>query len=273
MDTTTTTMAAAADPAKANALINQALAGDADETKAVVKVKSPMDTLVTLPGGFIANGEVIKTVEVRELTGKDEEIISKATSVGRILNTILTRGTVKIGEELATEAMLNSMLAGDREAVLLGIHKVTFGNPVELTGYCGGCSEVKEVSVNFDEDIEMKFLEDPLANRVFKVQGRKDEYTVALPDGSVQKELQNNFDKTNAELSSLLLQGCVIEINGQVVYSKAQVQSMGLADRRKVSIEIAERNPGPIFKDVTTECPECGGEVVVPLNLGSLFQF
>lgn len=273
MDTTTTTMSAGANPAAANALITKALATEEPTEKAVVSIKAPGDNLVTLPGGFIADGEVIKTVEVRELNGKDEEAIAKANSVGRILNTILVRGTVKIGVENATEVMLNSMLAGDREAILLGIHKVTFGNPVELNGYCRGCDATKQVLVNLDTDIEMKTLEDPFADRVFKVQGRKDEYTVVLPNGTIQKELQNNFDKTGAELSSMLLQSCVTEINGQMVYSKAQVQNMSLLDRRKVSEEIAKRNPGPVFKEVTTECPECGGLVVVPLNLGSLFQF
>jgi len=266
-------MDAGANPALANDLINQALASVEKNEEVAPEIKAPIDTLVTLPGGFISDGEVIKTVEVRELTGRDEEALSKATTIGRLLNTVLTRGVVKIGELPATEELLNTMLAGDREAAMLGIHQVTFGNPVELNGYCSGCDERKGVLIDLLKDLEMKTLEDSIADRVFKVQGRKDEYTVTLPNGLVQKELQANLEKTVSELSSILLQGTVTEINGTVVYSKNSIQNMGVVDRRTISEEIAKRNPGPVFKDVTVECPDCSGEVVVPINLGSLFQF
>lgn len=271
---TTETLSAAADPGLATQLIEKALNDTDQKEQEAVKVKLPSDTLVDLPGGYInANGEVIRSVEVRELTGKDEEIISKSTTIGRLLSTVLSRGTVKVGDEVATEEILNSMFAGDREAILLGIHKVTFGTPVELSGFCRGCDEVKQVAVDVDEDIKVKKLSDPVAERTFKVKGRSHEYTVVLPNGTVQKELQSNLDKTVAELSTILLQACVTEIDGDIVYSKNSVQNMGLVDRRKVSEEIAKRNPGPVFDDITTVCPDCDGEVVIPINLGSLFQF
>lgn len=269
----TGTINAGTNPELANDLIEKALK-EPKTDKQEVTFKAPSDTLVTLPGGYInSSGEVVKTVEVRELNGRDEEAIAKATSVGRLLNTVLVRGTVKIGSEDANENLLNTMLAGDREAVLLGIHKVTFGSPVEVNGYCRGCDDAKVVAINVDEDIEMKTLSDPVSDRTFKVQGRKDEYTVNLPNGIAQKELQNSLDKTVAEMSTILLQNTITEINGDIVYSKSAIQNMGLVDRRKVSTAIAERNPGPVFKDITVECPDCGDEVVVPINLGSLFQF
>ena len=271
---TTQTMSAGSNPDMANDLINKALAETAQPEKQELKVKIPSDTLVNLPGGFITEtGEVIKTVEVRELTGKDEEAISKATTVGRLLNTVLSRGTVKVGDKPATEEILNTMLAGDREAVLIGIHQATFGNPVEVNGYCRGCDGPKTVAVDLTADLEMKTLSDPVADRTFKVQGRKDEYTVILPNGIAQKELQGNLDKTVAELSTLLLQNTITEINGDVVYSKNTIQNMGVVDRRKVSEEIMKRNPGPVFEDLEVTCPDCEGMVVVPINLGSLFQF
>lgn len=268
----TQTMNAGSNPDEANALISKVLEEKKSDTKEV-QVKYPSDNVVTLPAGFIdPDGGVITTVEVRELTGRDEEYISKSTTIGRVLNAVLSRGAVKVGELPVTEDILNKMLAGDRETVLLGIHRATFGNPLEVNGYCQTCEEAKAVSIDLFEDIEIRTLKDPVADRTFKVKGRDHEYTVVLPDGAAQKELQANIDKSLAELSTILLQHTVTEIDGEIVFSKSAVQNMGLVDRRKVSEEIALRNPGPVIKDIEAECPDCGKEVVVPISLGSLFQ-
>jgi hypothetical protein len=74
-------------------------------------------------------------------------------------------------------------------------------------------------------------------------------------------------------LDSILLEYCVVEINGKSVLGKSQVQAIGLADRRLILEEVISRNPGPQFDDVKITCPDCGGEVVVPINLGTLFRF
>ena len=80
-------------------------------------------------------------------------------------------------------------------------------------------------------------------------------------------------DKTIAELSTILLKGTVINIDGSPVYTPEQIQTIGIRDRRKISEEIAERNPGPKFDDIRVTCPDCETEVVVPVNIGALFQF
>jgi len=94
-----------------------------------------------------------------------------------------------------------------------------------------------------------------------------------LPTGVVQKELANNQDKTQAELTTTLLEYCVLEIDDRPVIGKAQVQNIGLVDRRKISAEISKRIPGPQLNDIEVDCPDCNGKVVVPFNLGALFQF
>jgi hypothetical protein len=84
------------------------------------EIVSPSDTTVELPGGYLnAAGEIIRTAEVRELTGKDEELISKTNNLGKAILTILQLGTVKIGNELATDKILDELLVGDRDAIIL----------------------------------------------------------------------------------------------------------------------------------------------------------
>lgn len=267
------TISAASNPGLANQLLAQATAEPEQKVEAA-KINTPSEVLVDLPGGYVtADGEVIRTAEVRELTGRDEEAIARSTNVAKALNIILTKGVVKVGDQDANERTLDNLLAGDRDALMIGIYRATFGETSTVGGFCPSCSEVKEVIVNVLEDIKFKTLLDPINDRVFPVQGKSVEYIVTLPTGTAQKEILSNMDKNVAELSTILLQNCVLEINGKAVLSKEQVRNLGLTDRKKINEAIADRNPGPQFEDIKVTCPECDGEVVVPINLGTLFRF
>lgn len=267
------TMSAATDANLANSLIAQALAQPEEEQ--TVPILTPLDTHVKLPTGYlkVLSGEVVTSAEVRELTGRDEEALSKEPTVGRQINAILRRGVVSIGDERATDDMLSQLLAGDRDELLLGIYKATFGNPAELNGWCDTCLKTLTVGVDLNSDIERKLLADPIDDRKFTVKGRKSTYLVHLPAGSAQKEMNELADsKTVAELSTIMLEHCVLEINGQQVFNKNVIKDIGVTDRRAILEEIYSRNPGPQLTPQTVECPDCGSEVVVPVALGALFQ-
>jgi len=267
---TTQTVKASENPDLVNQMVAQALAEPEKQQESVV-VTPPSDVHVTLPGGFINSaGESVTTVEVRELTGKDEEAIARAQNLGKALLQVLSRGTVKIGKEPATEDALDAMLAGDRDAVMLGIYKATFGNTPELQGFCGGCNAFKPVTINLDEDIKVKTLVDEPS---FVVNAKCGEVVVTLPTGYCQKELVNNSDKTMSELTTILLENCILKINGRPVISKGQIQNLGISDRRLIGEAINKHAIGPVFEDISVTCPDCEGEVNTPINLGSLFRF
>lgn len=267
----TKTISAAANPAMANKAVQDMMAEQPQEIE--VTITPPSDTVVNLPGGYITSaGEVATEAEVRELNGRDEEEISKASTLGKALLTILKRGTVRVGDEPVSEKMLDALLSGDRDMLLVGIFKATFGNIAHLGGYCGSCAETKEVDIEIDKDIKVKVLTDPVNDRTFTVKG-KTEYLVQLPTGITQKELLLSADKTIPELNTLLLQNTVVKIGDSPVVSKIQVLNIGLTDRRKIVDEINNRLCGPQFNDLTLDCPDCEGEVQVPISLGTLFRF
>lgn len=272
--TTTKTVNAASNPDLVNKLAEEAMNGPQDE-EVKVEVKFPTDNVVELPGGYILpSGQLATTAEVRELTGRDEEAIARTGNLGRALNTILSRGVVKIGETTATEDMLDLLLGGDRDELLLGIYRVTFGNPAEMTGWCSTCDVTKTVAVDLLSDIERKKLSDPIADRDFVVEGRKGTtYEVSLPNGKAQKETLENLDKTMPELTTILLQNTVTKINSMPVYDRRQILDISVADREKIAEEISKRVSGPQFEEIRVQCDECGtDEVVVPINLGRLFR-
>ena len=239
-----------------------------------VKTVPPSNSEVILPGGFVTGeGSLVKYAEVRELNGMDEEAISRAGSVGRALVVMLQRGLVSIGMDKVQKDDLDALLGGDRDAILIGIRRLTFGDDIKFSFPCPHCNADLDVTVDLSKDIPVKELEDPLTDRKFVYKSEKHgDIVVSLPTGSTQKKLLENSDKTVAELNTILLSGCVQSINGFPSVGASAVLQLGMADREKLIAEIIDRNPGPRLGEVSTTCEACGEEIPMPLSLADLFR-
>lgn len=273
----TTQINAADNPALANQLleeVNKMVVQEAVGTVPEVVIPSLPETTVSLPGGLYDpfEGTIVKTAEVRELTGADEEAIVKISDPGKALLSILERATVSIGEEASSKEKLGMLLAGDREMLLLAIRKATFGTEVEVQAVCDKCPDLQTFKIDLDKDVEVKTLDDPINDRRFTMKLKAGMAKVNLPSGDVQTKIINATDKNSAELDTLLLTSCVAEINDQPVLSSARIQSLGITDRRDLLEEIAKRNPGPLLSEIKKACGICGQEVNLPLTLAELFR-
>lgn len=238
-----------------------------------VEITPPPSGDVKLLAGLYNSftGELVDTAEIRELTGVDEEAIAKISDYGRSLMAILDRATVKIGEEKATQAVLDRLLAGDREYLIIQIRIATFGNEIVLKAKCPDCNETYDFVIDLNTDVPIQRLEDPVADRSLLVNCRVGDVLVEFPNGTVQRKLINIQDRTAAEMDTVLLKECVVEINGQPVVSVDQVKNLGMQDRRKILSELSEKNPGPDLSKLAKDCPSCGLEVPLPLTLADLF--
>lgn len=244
---------------------------DAEEQQAA-EVVPPPEAVFDLPGGLDFPGQgVQKEIEVRELSGRDEQSISKARTSSAMNQEILMRGIVRVGELEPSKDVLNAMLAGDRDFALLKIFTVTFGPEITVTKFCPTCDRDVPITVNLDTDVPVRPLEE--GDRYFSVKGRRGEMKVTLPTGITQTALQDAGNKTYSELSTILLANTVMEIDGRSVLGEGDVLSMSVKDRRTAAEAIAARMPGPRLQDVVKACPEDGTNLEVPLSLAALFQF
>ncbi len=254
-------------------LIQKFAAKAMEEPAQVIKTRAPSESSVKLPGGFIEpNGEVINTVEVRELNGADEEAVAKAGTSGKALNVLLQRGLVKIGSRNAEKADLDSILAGDRDTILLAIRKVTFGDDINITARCRDCGDTQDVSILLSSDVPVVELKDAKEDRTFEVETKTGTAIVALPNGVTQRKLMENFERTPAEVNTILLAGCLVSLNGEPSEGAMTALSLGMADRTKLVDEIIKRNPGPRLGEVTRACKACGELMALPLSLLDLFR-
>lgn len=264
------------DPGRASDVAQQLLGDDKPKVEPLLLTEPP-DCTVTLPGGLVQmGGEVIQVAEVRELTGADEEALTKAgasMNPARYMQMLIKRAVVRIGDaEPPTPDMLSALLIGDRNTLLLEIRKATYGNEIEVAAPCPGCAEVLDIVFDISKDVPIHVLEDP-TQRIYEVElrhGRKAK--VALPCAGDQDAMIGEGKRTVPEMNTFLLARCVQDIDGRPVMGAPDVRNLGLLDRRTILDFIAKTQPGPKYEEVKEECPACGREVPVPLDLFDLFR-
>jgi hypothetical protein len=236
-----------------------------------VTTTAPISNEVYLPGGFISKeGILVKTARVRELNGADEEALASAGN--NLLQVILSRGLVELGGDKVTSTDLDNLLSGDRDAIVLGIRKVTFGNEIIANTICPSCAKEQELTLDIDKDIKVKELDNPVEDRSFLVTVKAGDVVVNLPNGITQKKLVDAQDKSTAEAVTVLLGGCIASINGTPPMGRATALALSISDRQELVSEIANRNPGPRLQEVSKACEACGNSIGLPLSLAALFR-
>jgi hypothetical protein len=273
-----TVINAASNPALANKILEELnnIPSDQEAVGSIPEVTIPSlpDTTVELTAGLYDpfNGNLHTTAEIRELNGFDEEAIVRISDPGKALLAILERATVSIGTEEATKDMLNTLLSGDREMLLLAIRKATFGDELVVETVCSKCPELQTFTIDLNKDVTIKKLNDPVKDRYFTLKLKCGEVKVSLPTGDVQAKIINSSTKNSAELDTILLTSCITEIAGQPVINDDRIKNLGIKDRRAILEEIAKRNPGPQLSEIKKACASCGQEVELPVTLAELFR-
>jgi hypothetical protein len=269
-------ISAVTDPEAAQAAVTSALKA----ASPYPDVELPPDDLVELLGGVSVNGDEVRSVRVRELTGVDEEALARAAQslhLYHFIDTLLTRGTVAFGDEpeSSTPKLLKDALTGDRDWILLAIRKTTFGDTIELEEWecpnCGGKSDL-EFPV---ADIPVRKLD---SERTFDIElkgGRK--ARVRLATGADQAATFADKSLTQPERDSILLSRCIQTITDpdETVHNFAgfprATRNLAIPDRHKILKELGDRQPGPRFGEMKFTHEACGEEVPLPIGIGHLF--
>jgi hypothetical protein len=267
---------ALADPEAVNAAISAALGAP----QLPVIDDAPSD-LVTLPGGLAYGGKVIKTAIVRELNGSDEEALSRAIKSNNgfhFIDTLLSRGTVSVGNYPATPDILAAMLLGDRDELLMAIRIATYGPDFELDEWvCPSCEAKTDLRFPLDA-IDRVSLPGMSAEPVITVPLKRGATaTVRFPNGEDQKAMSDP-SWTATERSSELLRRCVKTISsadGNVTHVAAfpsAVSGMSIPDRRTILAAVYDQAPGPRFQEISFVHEECQKEVKLALSPVDMFR-
>lgn len=264
---------------------NEAIArllGEANSSP-MPEIDFPADDLITLPGGLVIKDNIIKSVTVRELTGEDEEALARASqsmNPFNFLDRLLKCGVTRVGNEASseTEKLLGQMLIGDRESVILGIRKATYGDKIDVEEWvCPNCSAKVSLSMELS-DIPVVKMNDPLNEVSFQVPLRKGGFAqVRLASGSDQLALFEKDGLTQAQRETILLSRCVVSLTdtaGKEMPMEAfpsMARTMSVSDRHAILNALRDGQPGPKYDQVQYMCEGCNTEQYVAVTIGNLF--
>lgn len=283
-------------PEMANLLGRMAMSHSEDAPRqdddAPLLIQNPPDGTVTLPGGYLSTEGIIRAATVRELTGADEEELSRPSvtkDFTKFTNALLVNCVETIGGEPATQEMLDDLLIGDRDMLLQAIRVATYGDTMRLDLVCPrlDCRSEFQVDYSFSTDVRVQQLDGykvelrdgttivlDETQRTYRIPLRKGGVAeVNLIDGGTQRSVytQENADRSAAQLNTLLLKRCVLTIDGETIPQQALL-SMGSADRQTLLQFLQDSQPGPRWDEVKQSCPECDHEFPLVIDVPTMFR-
>lgn len=266
---------AAESPLAAAAAIAEAGLDQPDEEMPLIE--DPSDDTVKLPGGLVVDGQAHRQATVRELNGEDEEFLARALAANDFLRyqqVLLERGVTHIGPHKTTPDLLDSLVVGDRDTLILGVRIATYGPTLDLDVTCAHCGVESKIRIDFSEEVPTKPLAFDIEQPYQTVELRKGGYaTVRLATGADQRYLATLGENvTRAEVNTALLARTVKEINGDPVNGKADILALGMGQRSDIVDWMAENQPGPEYDKVKHACTICGKETPLGLTTGDMFR-
>jgi hypothetical protein len=240
----------------------------------------PENPVLTLPRGRFVNGKWETTAEVRELTGNDEEYLSRRRDPLDYFDAVLALGVTRLGSTdlgalnvAEREQLLSSLLGGERELLFLTVIRTTFGNERELEFQCGSCQGDFTTTLLLDHDfplVDTLGFDPPMTYEFTTSKGDVVEYR--LVNGADQKEAATKRGATTAEQNTIVLTNVIRRVNGDIPFdAKTYVLGLSMKDRRDLINAMDERLP-TINNEVDLECHSCGTRNRVTLNWGDLFR-
>jgi len=200
------------------------------------------------------------TVELRELTGNEEEILSDERQMrdGTGLNRALRNCIVRLGDnESVSERDVQAMFTGDRQAALVRLRQITFGDELELSLVCANtkCGAENIIVVNLAEAEQKPYA--PEREHSFTLPGCRQVVVFGYSTG--EHELRLSKLKDDADIHSLMLMR-IVSVDGNPP-SRKSVRDWSANDIKHLRNKINSVD-GDIDTTIKTVCRECGTPIV-----------
>jgi len=261
-------VSSSSDPEYAAARSAQALA----DVGGPPKMEAPPAGHVVLPGGVFLDGELHQDAIVKELTGAAEERLARIDplkSLPLYLRSLLEEGVEYLGGKPPSTDVLDNLLVGDREMLILAIRQATYGDDLPMHLTCPVCEHEDSIVLELNVDIPIKKLDAPEI-REYDVDLRDGKAVVTLATAAIQDKVIGT-EHSDAERKTLTLQHCVKSING-IPSNYDMVLNLGLRDRATILNFLADKQPGPDYGEVSLPCSGCKRDLPINLSLADLFR-
>lgn len=242
--------------------------------------------VLTLPGGFVKDGQVTYEVEIREFTGEIELLVNdrSARNNAEFAAKVLQLCLVRVGPEEPVGGTvpiqtIRNMLAGDVEYCLVQARKLSLGDQVQGQMQCGLCNAVLDIELSLDsikvqelaaEDRE-QLVKEQLAFHVKDVPLGIDAtfryplYADTIALASVQKT-------EPGKVRHQMFANCCLQWGEEEMPVKASFFSkMPWSKLGHIEDAFLDKQPGLALSEQEVRCAECGAYTTLDLNQSDFF--
>ena len=248
--------------------------------------EKPETGFFILPGGYFApDGSCFKEVKIRQLTGKEEEIViglNLQVNIPELLTQILANCIENIGPIKEIDPIvIQKLLICDRDYILLKLRQMTFGDMINANIHCPNDICGKEMEIDFDlKNIEIDRKD--IGNGIFlhtlsSISSYKDQSGIVhsdvefrLPTIGDQEQIVKIYGENQSKALTLLLAKCIKRIGSITLINENLVQSLSINARREINQKMQEVSPKvDLFLNI--QCPECEYKFATPFDIQNFF--
>jgi hypothetical protein len=218
------------------------------------------DGVCDLPGGLVLDdGRRLGRAELRPLTGREEEWLTQHAGMAsaHLATKLLSACFVRLEEEPVNPEIIDKLLVGDRDYLILQLRRMTLGDRFAAVFSCPACKRAMDVEF-LAQDIS---IEPRLQNTVAYTWASDDAQRVVryrLPNGADQEAVA---DLRDVDAVEALLARCVIDDGGTPLSNEERVAVIAEMDARAPQIDL----------ELELNCPECGHSFTTPFDCTSFF--
>jgi len=218
------------------------------------------DGVCDLPGGLVLDdGRRLGRAELRPLTGREEEWLTRHAGMpsAHLATKLLSACFVRLEDVPVNSEMIDKLLVGDRDYLILQLRRMTLGDRFAAVFSCPACKRAMDVEF-LAQDIS---IEPRLQNVTAYTWASEDAQRVVryrLPNGADQEAVA---DLSAGEAVEALLARCVIDDGGAPLSVEERVAVIAEMDAHAPQIDL----------ELELNCPECGHSFTTPFDCTSFF--
>lgn len=235
---------------------------------------SARQTLVTLPGGIWRAGVRHREAELRAVIGADEMVLldsGDALPLAGRITTLLARCTSRVGDirDERIEDIVRSLTVGDREALLLHLRCLTFGNTLECVLSCASCAAPLESEVTVDSLLVAPYVDArEWYERELAAGGETYRVRLRLPTGADQEDVAAAAAADPRGAEAELLRRCVVEVRETATNRRIELDALPAEAADRAAELLLELDPqAEVTLDLS--CAACGRAFSMLLDTGT----
>lgn len=238
------------------------------------------DKFEMLAGYIDENGVHHKTFTLREMTGRDEEAISKGDvrqNSSKLVSLLLERCVTSIGTLTRKEVggdkwknIIKSLYVGDQDYMLIKLRELSMGGEIEVNHVCPHCKENLKTFLDVSE-LEVEPFKEQRTIPFELPKGYRDKKgeihrtgRMRLPTGQ-DREILTPIAKKNIAQASTLMLTRLCEFEDGLYITDDVMRDLTVRDREYLQ-KVLQENLFGIKLEVEVTCSNCGEDFRGNLN-------